>query len=197
MAEPLSEAAREQLFSGAHTHNGWTSDRITEKTMRALYDLMKWPPTSFNCSPARLVFVVTKMEKERLRPMLMETNQEKSMAAPATVIVAYDKRFYEHLPDIFPAMEGVDALFSGNEDFAEQTAFRNSSIQGGYFILAARALGLDCGPMSGFDSAAVDKAYFPDGRFTANFLCNIGYGDPEGIHPRSPRLDFEKACQIV
>ncbi len=196
MSKPLNDAALDILFRDARTHNGWQDKPVPEDLLRRLYNLMKWGPTSFNCSPARLVFVTSQEAKEKLRPALMEGNVEKTMAAPATVIVGHDPRFWEHLPRLFPAMD-AKSFFEGNEEFAETTAFRNGTLQGAYLIIAARALGLDVGPMSGFDNAAVDAVFFPDGRHQSNFLANLGYGEAAALYPRGPRLEFEEAARIV
>ena len=192
----LNSEALDQLFVAARTHNAFAPEPIPEATLRRLYDLMKWGPTSMNCQPARLVFVTTSAGKALLAPALSPGNLEKTMAAPATVIIATDRRFYDHLPTLFP---GYDArpTFAADAALAASTAFRNGTLQGAYLILAARALGLDCGPMSGFDSGKLDAAFFPDGRCQANFLCNLGIGDPAAVHPRGPRLSFEQACRIA
>jgi 3-hydroxypropanoate dehydrogenase len=158
---------------------------------------MKMAPTSANCAPARLVFVRSVAAKERLRPALSAGNVEKTMAAPVTVIVGYDLKFYEQLPRLFPHEPSAKTWFTGSAALIEATAFRNGTLQGAYLIMAARALGLDCGPMSGFDNAKVDAAFFPGGTIKSNFLCNLGHGDPARVHPRSPRLDFADACQIL
>lgn len=192
----LDSAALDLLFREARTHNGWQGRPVPEALLRELWDLVKWGPTSANCLPARLVFVVSPEAKEKLRPCLMEGNLAKTMAAPATAIVGYDLDFPDTLPRLFPHTD-ARSWFVGNEALTETTAFRNSSLQGAYFMLAARALGLDCGPMSGFDAAKVEAAFFPGGRVKANFLCNIGYGDPAQLFPRSPRLDFDEACRIA
>lgn len=192
----LDSAALDLLFREARTHNGWQDRPVPEALLRELWDLVKWGPTSANCLPARLVFVVSPEAKEKLRPCLMEGNLAKTMAAPATAIVGYDLDFPDTLPKLFPHTD-ARSWFVGNEALIETTAFRNSSLQGAYFMLAARALGLDCGPMSGFDAAKVEAAFFPGGRVKANFLCNIGYGDPAQLFPRSPRLDFDEACSIA
>lgn len=192
----LDTAALSQLFSLARTHNGFASERIPEATLRHLYDLMKWGPTSMNCQPARLVFVTSPEGKQRLAATLSPGNVEKTLAAPVTVIVASDSFFYDHLPTQFPAYD-ARPIFAGNANLASNTAFRNSSLQGGYLILAARALGLDCGPMSGFDADKLNASFFPDGRYHVNFLCNLGIGDPGKLFPRGPRLSFEETCRIV
>ena len=153
-------------------------------------------PTSANCSPARIVFVISPEAKRKLKPCLMEGNVDKTMAAPATAIIAYDTRFHEHLPRLFPHTD-AKSWFDGNPTLIEETAFRNSSLQGAYLIISARALGLDCGPMSGFDSAKLNAEFFADGRFKSNFLCNIGHGDSGGLFPRSPRFEFDDVCEII
>lgn len=187
------------LFRNARTHNGWLPKPVSDDQLRAVYDLMKWGPTSLNSSPARIVFVRTREGKEKLRLALSAGNTEKTMSAPVTAIMAYDTHFYEHLPTLFPHNLQVASLFSGpaNRTVAETTAFRNGSLQGAYLIIAARSLGLDVGAMSGFDNTKVDEAFFPDGRFKSNFLCNIGYGDLTKLYNRSPRFSFEEACTVA
>lgn len=194
--ESLNNQALEQLFLNARTHNGWQDKSVSEEILKQLYDLVKFAPTSANASPARFLFLTSKESKEKLKPFLMEGNIEKTMQAPVTVIIGYDMNFYEQLPFLFPHAD-AKAWFVGNEALIEETAFRNSSLQGGYLIMAARALGLDCGPMSGFDKENVAQTFFPEGNVKINFLCNLGYGDPEKLYPRSPRLNFEQACQIL
>jgi 3-hydroxypropanoate dehydrogenase len=157
---------------------------------------MKWGPTSANCSPARIFFLRTREAKERLRPALSPNNVDKTMQAPVTAILAYDLSFYEHLPRLFPNNPAARGWFANSPQLAETTAFRNASLQGGYFILASRSLGLDCGPMSGFDNAKVDQEFFPP-TVKSNFLCNLGYGDPSKLFPRNPRLDFDEACKLL
>ncbi len=186
----------EQLFANARTHNGWQPRQVEDSLLHALYDLMKWGPTSANCSPARIVFVKSAEQKEKLLACMAPGNQEKTRSAPVTAIIAMDNEFYEQLPQLFPHTD-ARAWFVGNQALIDATAFRNSSLQGGYFIMAARALGLDCGPMSGFDAAKVNETFFPDGKVKVNFICNLGYGDAAQLHPRSPRLQFEQACKIV
>ena len=193
----VDDAALDLLFRKARSHNGWLDKPVTDDLLRQLYELMKWGPTSANCSPARLVFVRTPANKERIRPALSPNNVEKTMTAPVIAIVAYDSRFYEHLPQLFPRNPQVADLFASNAALSATTAFRNGTLQGGYFLLAARAVGLDCGPMSGFDNAKIDAEFFPDGRFKSNFLCGLGHGDPAKLHPRSPRLAFEEACTLL
>jgi len=197
MGTPLDEVALDRIFRAARTHNAFTDTQLTDEQLHAIYDLMKYGPTSANCSPARIVFVRSRQAKERLRPALSASNLEKTMAAPVTAIVAYDLEFYEKLPRLFP--HNLDAInwFKGKPAMIETTAFRNSSLQGAYFIIAARALGLDCGPMSGFDNARVDAEFFPEGKLKSNFLCNLGIGDPSKLFARSPRLPFEQACSVL
>ena len=186
------------LFLEARTHSAWLDKPVEPDTLRRIYELTRMAPTSANCSPMRVVFVTTPAAKQRLNPLLMEGNRDKAMAAPATAIIGYDTEFYEHLPRLFPHAD-AKSWFAGpqNAQNAATTAFRNGSLQGAYFILAARALGLDCGPMSGFDNAAVDRMIFPNGRVKSNFLCNLGYGNPAGLHPRSPRFEFDEVCKII
>jgi 3-hydroxypropanoate dehydrogenase len=191
----LSDACLDQVFRAARTHNGFVDQAVTDDTLREIYDLLKWGPTTANSSPGRFVFVKGKAAKERLRPALDEGNVSKTMAAPVTAIVAYDTEFYEKLPKLFPHAD-ARSWYAGNPPKIETTALRNGSLQGAYLIIAARALGLDCGPMSGFDNAVVDAAFFPDGKWKSNFLCNLGYGDPAKVRPRGPRLGFDEACRI-
>lgn len=192
----LSDDGLDLIFREARTQNAWSDKPVGEVLLEAVYDLAKWGPTSANCSPMRVLFVVSKEAKERLKPCLIPTNVDKTMAAPATAIIAYDTRFHEHLPTLFPHTD-AKSWFDGNPDLIEETAFRNSSLQGAYLIISARALGLDCGPMSGFDGAKLNAEFFADGRFKSNFLCNIGHGDPGGLFPRSPRFEFDDVCEII
>lgn len=196
MPDKIAESALDQLFRDARTCNNWRDTPVGEDQLRALWDLMKMAPTSANCSPARLVFVVSEAAKEKLKPCLMDGNVAKTMSAPATVIIGQDMEFYEKLPQLFPHTD-ARSWFVGNDDLIEETAFRNATLQGAYLIMAARSLGLDCGPMSGFDTEKVDAAFFAGTTVTANFLCNIGHGTTEDLFPRSPRFDFDDACQIV
>ncbi len=195
---PLSAASLETLFTAARTHFFWTDKPVDDALLQQVYELAALPPTAANGQPLRIVFVKSPQAKARLKPCLSPGNVEKTMVAPITAILAYDSRFYEHLPQLFPHAD-ARSWYAGEEKQAETeiTAFRNGSLQGAYFILAARALGLDCGPMSGFDNAALDREFFPDGRFKSNFLCNLGYGDPAKLYPRSPRLEFASACAIL
>ena len=187
------------LFRTARTQNGFLDKPVTHDQLRQIHELMKWGPTTMNTQPARFVFLRSKAARERLRPALSPGNLDKTMAAPLTAIIAFDLRFYEHLPQVFPHNQNAINAFKGEDKLAntERAAFRNGSLQGAYFLLAARALGLDCGPMSGFDNAKVDAEFFPDGRFKSNFLCNLGYGDPSKVMPRSPRFAFEDACKVL
>ena len=196
MSEILSDAGLDLLFREARTHNGWQDKEVSGVLLEAVYDLAKMGPTSANCSPMRVVYVTTPAAKERLKPALDPGNVDKTMAAPVTAIIGYDLAFYELLPTLFPHTD-ARAWFVGKEQLARDTAFRNGSLQGAYFMLAARALGLDCGPMSGFNNAKVDEAFFPEGTVKSNFLCNLGYGEPAALHPRSPRLDFDQACKVL
>ena len=186
----------EQLFDNARTHNGFSPEPIPEETLHRLYDLMKWGPTSANTSPARFLFVTTPEAKAKLLECVSPGNVEKTRAAPVTVIIGMDMEFYEKLPHLFPHAP-ARSWFVGNQPMIDATAFRNSSIQGGYFILAARALGLDCGPMSGFDNAKVDAAFWQGTTVKTNFIVNLGHGDASKLFNRSPRLTFEEACKIV
>ena len=195
MPAPLSPAALDQLFLEARTYNAWSAKPVAEATLRQLWDLARMGPTSANCSPARIVFLVTPAAKAKLKPALIPTNVEKTMAAPVTAIVGFDLEFHEHLPKLFPHAD-ARAWFAGNQPLIETTAFRNGTLQGAYLILAARALGLDCGPMAGFDNALVDRLFFPGGSVKSNFLCNIGSGDTKNLFPRSPRFAFAEACRI-
>jgi len=207
----LSEEGLDLLFREARTHNAWLDQPVSDETLHQLYDLMKWGPTSVNCCPARILFLRTPEAKQRLLPALAQGNVDKTMSAPVTAIIGYDGRFYEQLPKLFPHAD-ARSWFVETPELAEVTARRNSSLQGAYFIIAARSLGLDCGPLSGFDQSKVDheffprpagaavtidQEYFPDSHIKTNFLCNIGYGDAAKLYPRSPRLDFDEACKLL
>ncbi|MCR4376555.1 MAG: malonic semialdehyde reductase [Rhodospirillales bacterium] len=192
----LDDGALDVLFRDARTHNGWHDKPVSEATLRALWDLAKMGPTSANCLPARIVFVTSPEAKAKLQPHLMQGNVAKTMAAPVTAIIGFDLDFYEHLPELFPHAD-AKSWFVGNDALIQETAFRNGTLQGAYLMLAARALGLDCGPMSGFDQDGVTQAFFADTHIKANFLCNIGYGNNEGMFPRSPRPEFDQFCSIV
>jgi 3-hydroxypropanoate dehydrogenase len=196
MSTPAATTALDLAFAQARTVNTFTAQAVSDDTLRQLYDLAKWGPTSMNAQPGRFIFVRSPAAKARLAPALAAGNLDKSMAAPVTVIVAQDTQFYEHLPEQFPAMN-AKPMFEGNAALSQATATRNSTLQGAYLIVAARLLGLDCGPMSGFDATKVDAEFFADGRFKANFLINLGYGDASGNHPRGPRLGFDVAAHIL
>ncbi len=198
MTEIVNDKALDVLFRQARTHIAWQHKPISDVTLEALWDLTKMGPTSANCSPMRVVFVRSPEAKEKLKPFLMPGNVEQTMDAPVCAILANDMEFYEHLPRLFPHTD-ARAWFAGEDKkaHADATAFRNGSLQGAYFMMAARALGLDCGPMSGFDNAGVDEAFFSGTTLQSNFLCNLGYGDPEKLYPRGPRLDFDEACKIL
>ena len=196
MPTRLDPSALKQLFLDAHTHNSWLPQDVSDSVLKELIDVMKMAPTSFNCSPARIVFVKSHEAKQRLKPLLSPPNVEKTMAAPVTAIIGHDMAFYDRLPQLFPAMD-ARSFFVGKPEFIGMTAFRNGSLQGAYLIMAARALGLDIGAMSGFDNAKVDAEFFKDTTVKSNFLCNIGYGDPSGVRPRAPRFTFEEMAVIV
>jgi len=205
------EQCLDVIFRNARTHSAWLDKPVGDDLLRAIYDAMKWGPTSANAGPARFVFIRSKEGKERLRPALAPGNAVKTMAAPVTVIVAYDLKFYEKLPRLFPHSPSMRELFATNPQLVEMTARRNSSLQGAYLIIAARGLGLDCGPMSGFDNAVLDREFFdagrecescdqeffPEGHVKSNFLINLGYGDPAKLQPRHPRLEFGEACTLL
>jgi 3-hydroxypropanoate dehydrogenase len=193
---PLSEEAFDQLFREARTHSAWLPEPVPVEILRRAYELTRLAPTSANASPARFVFLTTSSAKARLQPALAPMNVEKTMTAPATVIIAWDTEFHEKLPKLFPHAD-MRSYFVGNQPLIHETAFRNSSLQAAYFILAARALGLDCGPMSGFDADKLNAEFFPDGKWKANVLCNLGYGDSSKLYPRNPRLSFEEASVIL
>jgi len=192
----VSNACIDQIFREARTHNAWVPQPVARELLHQAYELAAFGPTSANTTPARYVFLTTPQAKERLRPALAPANIEKTMAAPVTVIVAWDTEFHEKLPKLFPHKD-MRSVFLSNPGLIEETAFRNGSLEGAYFILAARALGLDCGPMSGFDAAKVNAEFFPDGKWKSNFLCNLGYGDSTKLFPRNPRLSFDEACLVL
>ena len=211
MGQIIDDSGLDLLFREARTYSKWQARPVADQTLRDLYEILKWAPTSANAAPARFAFLRSKEAKERLRPALAPGNIEKTMTAPVTVIVAYDMRFYEQAPKLFPQSPGLKQMFESNPQLVEVTAQRNSSLQGAYLILAARALGLDCGPMSGFDNGKVDDAFFaagklcfgceleffPEGHVKSNFLCNLGYGDRSALFPRLPRLPFNEACSLL
>jgi 3-hydroxypropanoate dehydrogenase len=189
----LSAEALDRLFLTSRTHNAWIDKPLSDELVRELYDLAKWGPTAANSTPARFVFVRSAAAKQRLKPHLTPGNVDKTLSASCCVIVAYDSRFHDLLPKLFPARD-MRAAFVGKAPLIEETAKRNSTLQGAYMMLAARSLGLDCGPMSGFNAGTLDAEFFPDGRWKSNFLFNLGYGTDENLFPRNPRLDFDEAC---
>lgn len=196
MTLPLDSNALAALFTEARTHNGWSDQPVTDAELQKIYELTRMGPTSANCSPARFVFVRSAEAKEKLRPALSSGNLEKTMAAPVTVIAAIDEQFFEKLPELFPHAD-AKSWFTSSPAVAEETAFRNGTLQAGYLILAARSLGLDTGPMSGFDKAKVDEAFFAETSWKSNFLINLGHGDPSKLFGRLPRLSFEEACVLA
>jgi len=192
----LDDRSLDIIFREAHTHSAWLDKPVSEALLHQVYDLMKWAPTSANSSPARIVFVRSAVAKQRLLPAMAPGNVDKTRAAPVTAIIAHDMEFYEKLPKLFPQAD-ARSWFAGNQPLIDTTAFRNGTLQGAYLILAARALGLDAGPMSGFDNAKVDQEFFPGGKVKSNFLVNLGYGDHAKLFPRNPRLPFADAVQIL
>jgi len=193
MGDTIGKAALDQIFFEARTHNTWQDRPVTDEDIRTLYETAKWGPTTSNTNPARFLFIRSKAAKERLRPHLAEGNVAKTMAAPCTVLVAIDTEFYEKMPQLFPGRD-LRSFYAGNAALSADTAFRCSSLQGAYMIIAARALGFDCGPMTGFNKAGVDAEFLAPGPWKSNFLCNIGYGIKADLFPRNPRLSFEEAC---
>ncbi|MCC6717095.1 MAG: malonic semialdehyde reductase [Acetobacteraceae bacterium] len=193
---PLDDSALDQLFRAAHTQYGFTGAAVSDDDLRAIFELMKWCPTSANTSPARFLFLRTQTAKDRLRPALSAGNLAKTMLAPVTVIVAYDPKFYDYLPRLFPHTD-AKPWFTSNPALAEETAFRNGTLQGAYFMLAARALGFGLGPMSGFDNAKVDAEFLSDRGWKSNFLVNLGHGDPAAERPRGPRFWFDETCLLL
>ncbi len=195
MSDKIDQKALDQLFFDARTHNAWQDRPVSDELLRELFDVLRWAPTSANCSPARIVFVKTPEAKAKLLPALIEGNVEKTRTAPVTAIIGHDLEFHEHLPKLFPHTD-ARSWFVGNQPLIEATAFRNGTLQGAYLIMAARALGLDCGPMSGFDPDQINEAFFAGSTTRVNFLCNLGYGQPEALFPRSPRFEFEDVCRV-
>jgi 3-hydroxypropanoate dehydrogenase len=196
LTDKLPDASLDQLFRNARTRGAWQDKNIPDSLLHELVDLVKLGPTSGNCSPARLLFVKSPEAKERLKPYLSDGNRDKTMKAPVCTIIGYDLDFYEHLPKLFPHTD-AKSWFEGKPKKIADTAFRNGSLQGAYLILAARALGLDCGPMSGFDNDGVDKEFFAGTNIRSNFLCNLGYGDDSALRPRSPRFAFDEMARIL
>lgn len=196
MSATVNDAGLDVLFRDARTQNKWLDRPVTAEQLKAVYDLAKWGPTSANCFPMRLVFTHSQTERDRLATMVSGGNVEKVRTAGAVAIIGYDLKFYDHIPRLFPHAPEAREWFAHDEQVAFTTAFRNGTLQGAYLMLAARSLGLDCGPMSGFNNAAVDEAYFAGTSIKSNFLCALGYGDPAGLFPRSPRPDFDDFCSI-
>jgi len=194
--DPLPSESLDQLFRSARTYAAWLPEPVPQAVLRQVYELARLGPTSANCTPARFVFLTTEESKTRILPALMPANVEKTRTAPVTAIIAWDNEFYLKMGKLFPNTP-FGEMFAANPALRDETAFRNGSLQGGYFILAARALGLDCGPMSGFDAQKVNAEFFPDGKWKVNFLCNLGYGDPTKLRGRNPRLEFDEACRIL
>ena len=196
LPKTISQEALDQIFIKARTHSHWLDQPVPDEILNRIYEIMKYGPTSANSCPARIVFVKSKEAKEKLLPCMAQGNVEKTKTAPVTAILAMDMEFYEKLPKLFPHAD-ARSWFAGNKPLIESTAFRNGTLQGAYFIITARSLGLDCGPMSGFDNAKADAAFFAGTSWKSNFICNLGYGDASKLHPRSPRLDFDEACKIL
>ena len=196
MTDKLPDSCINQLFRAARTHNAWLERDVSDALLHEIIDLAKLGPTSANCSPARFLFVKSRAAKERLKPHLSEGNRDKTMKAPVCAIIGYDLDFYEHLPRLFPHAD-AKSWFAGKPEKIFDNAFRNGTLQGAYLIMAARALGLDCGPMSGFDNKGVDAEFFAGTNVKSNFLCNLGYGDASALFPRSPRFDFDEMAQIL
>jgi 3-hydroxypropanoate dehydrogenase len=192
----ISNESIDTLFKAARTFHSWQDKPIEDSLLKELYDLMKFGPTSMNCCPARVTFIKSPEAKARLNPCLAPFNVEKTMTAPVTAIVAYDLKFYEKMKALWPHAD-AEAIFKGNTDLVQETALRNGSLQGAYFIIAARSLGLDCGPMSGFNADLINQEFFSDGSVKANFLCNLGYGDANTLYPRGPRLEFDEVAEIL
>jgi len=193
---PLDEYHLDLLFREARSHNGWTDEPVSEELLEELYAIARMGPSSLNTCPARYVFVTTDVGKERIKPALFERNVAKVMTAPVVVIFAYDLTFYEHMHKLVPYRE-VRSRFEGNPELIQNTAFRNATLQSAWFMLVARALGLDCGPMSGFNNQAIDTEFFAGTRIKSNFICGLGHGDPGKLFQRLPRFEFDEACQIV
>lgn len=195
--EVLPEQVLKQLFHEARSHNGWQDRDVTEEQLHAIYDLMKMGPTAVNSCPARIIFIRSDEAKQRLKGCLNEGNITKSMTAPVVALVGMDLEFYTRLNKLWPHEADAPNWYIGKPEKIKENAFRNSSLQGAYFIMAVRSLGLDAGPMSGFNFAKMDETFFPDGKVKSNFICAIGYGDEAKLYPRGPRLDFDEACQII
>lgn len=197
MNNAVNSEAMDRLFRDARTPKTWLAKEVNESLLKGIIELMKWAPTSANCWPLRVTFVTSTEAKEALSGLALDANQKRIIQAPATAILAYDSEFHEKMSKFMPAAPHMREMFANNEPLAQITAFRNSSLQGAYFMIAARALGLDCGPMSGFNNDAVDSHFFPEGKRKSNFLCCLGHGDMTTVYPRAPRPDFEEVCEIV
>jgi nitroreductase len=195
-AETSRAEIYDELFASARTHSGWQDKPVSDEQLRQIYEMMKWGPTSANCSPARIVFVKSSEAREALATCMAAGNVDKIRTAPVTAIIGMEMVFYENLPKLLRHTD-AKSWFLGNQALIEATAFRNSSLQGGYFIIAARSIGLDCGPMSGFDADKLNEIFFKDTTVKVNFVCSLGYGDPARLHPRSPRLTFDEACKVI
>lgn len=196
MKTAIAESAIQQIFTEARTHHSWLQKAVPDEVLKEIYEITKWGPTSANSNPMRILFVKSQAAKEKLYPALMGSNLDSVVGAPVTAVIAHDQKFYEYLPALFPAFN-MKPMFEGNPAMADLTALVNGTLQGAYFMIAARALGLDVGPMAGFSNAKVDEAFFKGTTWKSNFLCNIGYGDDTKLYPRGPRHDFEMACKIV
>lgn len=197
MKKPLSGDASDLIFREARSYNRWSETDVSDETLEKLHELMKWGATSANCWPMRVVYLKSDVAKQRIKPHLIEANIIKVLTAPVVAIIAYDTKFYDRIPELFPHNPEAREWFSNDEEVAFITAFRNGTLQGAYLMIAARALGLDCGPMSGFDNDAVDKEFFPDGQYKSNFICALGTGTVEELFPRSPRPSFDSVCEII
>ena len=197
MSGTLDDKALDIVFREARTHNEWREDPVTDADLRAIFDLMKFGPTTANSSPARFIFLRSRESRDKLAPYLSEGNRRKTLTAPMCVIIAHDLEFHDRLPKLFPHDPTARSWFAGKEEHIRVTALRNGSLQGAYFMIAARALGFDCGPMSGFDNAGVDAAFFAGSAWRSNFLCNFGHGDASALFPRNPRLAFDEACRVA
>ena len=197
MKKPLDNRAKDLIFREARSHSRWANEDVSDQTLKEIVELMKWGATSANCWPMRLVFVKSAEAKARLKPHIDEFNVEKVLTAPVVAIIAYDRKFFDRIPEFFPHNPEAREWFANDQDLAFETAFRNSTLQGAYLMIATRALGLDCGPMSGFDQAGVNKEFFPDGQYRANFICALGVGTNELLFPRSPRPAFETVAEII
>jgi 3-hydroxypropanoate dehydrogenase len=197
MSHAISDEALDTIFRAARTHNKWSDKPVSAALLMAVYDLMRWGPTAANSTPARFLFLTSMEAKLRLKPLLNEGNKEKTMHAPAVAIIGFDLDFPELMPRLFPASPKIKDAYAGKPEMTRTDALRNGSLQGAYFIIAARALGLDCGPMGGFDRDGVDKEFFAGTNIKSNFICALGHGEPEGVRPRGPRLSFDEACRII